>query len=144
MKRLSRRQRKINRPYHIINISLAGILMMIFIYSGLFSAKKDNHPVPSFYERITGEKAPSSGLSRAFSEIMRGDLQAAREHNRDGLLIFSFFLIQFFQRILVLLLLHKQIPRTQILFSADLSVSILLFLYCFKGQLLAMAELVFG
>ncbi len=145
MKRPLRRWRKINnRPYCIVNISLAGILMMVFIYSGLFSAKKENHPVPSFYEKFTGEKAPSSGLSRAFSEIMRGNTQEAGKHNKDSLLIFTFFLIQLVQRIMVTVLLYKQIPRTQILLSADLATSLLLFLYCFKGQLCAMADLVFA
>ena len=117
--------------------------MMVFIYSGLFSAKEGNHPVPSFYEKITGETAPSSGLSRAFSEIVRGNLDAAKGYNRDSLPIFSFFLIQFMQRILVTLLLYKQIPRTQYLLVTDLAISILLFLFCFKGQLLAMVKLIF-
>jgi hypothetical protein len=144
MKKPLRRQRRINRPYCIVNLSLAGTIMMVFIYSGLFSAKKDNHPVPSFYEKITGEASPSSGLSRAFSEIVRGNLDAARGYNPDSLFIFSFFLIQFIQRILVTLLLYKQIPRIQYLFSADLAISILLFLYCFKGQLLAMGKLIFA
>lgn len=117
--------------------------MMVFIYSGLFSARKSNHPVPSFYERITGEQAPSSGLSRAFSEIVRGDLDAARAYNSESLLIFSFFLIQFVQRIFVSLLLYKRVLRIQYLLSADLIISILIFLFCFKGQLLAMGKLIF-
>ena len=116
--------------------------MMVFIYSGLFSAKKDNHPLPSFYEKITGEPSPSSGLSRAFSEIVRGNLDAARSYNRESLLIFSFFLIQFIQRMLVTLLLHKQILRIQYLLPADLGISITMFLYCFKGQLVAMGKLI--
>jgi hypothetical protein len=117
--------------------------MMVFIYSGLFSANEGNHPVPSFYEKITGETAPSSGLSRAFSEIVRGNLDAAKVYNSESLLIFSFFLIQLMLRLLVTLLLFKQIPRTQYLLPADLSISILLFLYCFKGQLLAMGKMMF-
>ena len=144
MKKPLRRRRTLNRPYYIVNLSLAGIIMMVFIYSGLFSAKEDNHPIPSFYEKITGEPAPSSGLSRAFSEIVRGNLDAARGYNSDSLLIFSFFLIQFMQRIFVTLLLYKQIPRIQYLFTADLAISILLFLFCFKGQLLAMGKLIFA
>ena len=144
MKKPLRRQRTLNRPYYIVNLSLAGILMMVFIYSGLFSAKKDNHPFPSFYEKITGEPAPSSGLSRAFSEIVRGNLDAARDYNRDSLLIFSFFLIQFMQRIFVTILLYKQILRIQYLITSDLAISFLLFLFCFKGQLLAMGKLIFA
>jgi hypothetical protein len=144
MKKPLRRQRIPSRPYYIVNIFLAGIIMMVFIYSGLFSAKEKNHPVPSFYEKITGKPAPSSGLSRAFSEIVRGDLDAAREYNRESLLIFSFFFIQFVQRIFVTLLLYKRILRTQFLLSADLATSILLFLFCFKGQLQAMVKLIFA
>jgi len=144
MKKPLRRRRTLNRPYYIVNLSLAGIIMMVFIYSGLFSAKEDNHPIPSFYERITGEPAPSSGLSRAFSEIVRGNLDAARGYNSDSLLIFSYFLIQFIQRIFVSLLMYRQIPQIQYLFTADLAISILLFIFCFKGQLLAMGSLIFS
>jgi hypothetical protein len=139
--RPSRKLKRINKTYHIINTILAGIILMVFIYSGLFSAgnKESNHPIPSFYENLTGEPAPSSGLSRAFSEIVRGNLESARNYNPDSLLIFSFFLIQFVQRILVSILLFKQTVRFRALLTADVTISILLFLYCFKGQLLAMA-----
>ena len=143
MKSPLRKRRTLNRTYSIINLSLAGIIMMVFSYSGLFSAKEDNHPIPSFYEWITGEPAPSSGLSKAFSEIVRGNLDAARDYNRDSLLIFSFFLNQFMKIIFITLLLYKQIPRIQYLFSADLAICILLFLFCFKGQLHAMGRLIF-
>jgi hypothetical protein len=140
----SRRQKRIHKPYRIINLSLAGIIMMVFVYSGLFSAHRDNHPIPSFYEIITGEPSPSSGLSRAFSEIVRGNMDAARSYNSDSLLIFAFFLIQFIQRILVTLLLHLQMLRTRSLLAADLVISTGLFFYCFKGQLLALGNLLFG
>lgn len=144
MKKPTSRRRTPNRPYFIVNLSLAGIIMMVFIYSGFFSAEKTNHPVPSFYEKFTRKPAPSSGLSRAFSEIVRGNREKAWDYNPDSLLIFSFFLIQFIQRIFVTLLLYKQIPRIQYLIIADLASSILLFLYCFKGQLLAMGRVIFA
>ena len=95
------------KPYLIVNYILAGIIGFIFIYSGFFSAQKDNYPVPSFFEEITGQPAPSSGMSKAFSEIMRGDMDSAREFNPDSPLIFAFFLIQGIQRILVSILLVK-------------------------------------
>jgi hypothetical protein len=144
MKKPFKRQKIINRPYCIINLSLAGIILMVFIYSGLFSAEKGNHPVPSFYEKITGEPGPSAGLSRAFSEIVRGDLEAARKHNADSLPIFAFFLIQLIQRILVTLLLYKQMPPARYLLPADLTMVLLLFLFCFKGQFIAMTSILFG
>ena len=144
MKKPLNRQRRINRPYYIINLMLAGIIMMVFIYSGLFSAKKDNHPVPSFYEGITGEPSPSSGMSRAFSEIIRGNLDTASRYNPDSLLIFSFFGIQLLQRLFISLLLVKNISRIPYLMTVDGATSLGLFLYCFKGQLCAMGKLVLG
>ncbi len=130
-----------NKPYLIVNIILAGMIGFIFIYSGFFSAERGNHPVPSFCEEITGQTAPSSGMSRAFSGIIRGDLDAAREYNPDSLLIFAFFLIQGVQRITVSSLLLKGRIKKKHLLTADVFISLILFLYCFHGQIRAMIRL---
>jgi hypothetical protein len=106
---------------------------MIFIYSGLFSAEKDNHPIPSFYEELTGETSASSGLSRSFSEIVRGRFESAREYNPNGIPVFLFFFIQFFQRLFVSLIIHKIYINTNKIMIIDTISSIILFLYCFKG-----------
>ena len=66
------------KTYLISNLILAGLIIIIFIYSGLFSASEAKHPVPSFYEEITGKQSPSSGMSRAFSELVRGEIDSAR------------------------------------------------------------------
>jgi len=122
-----------NRPYHIINLILAGMIGLIFIYSGLFSAGKDNHPVPSFYENLTGQPSPSGGLSRAFSELIRGNPEAAREYNIYSPPIFAFFLIQGMQRILVSILLVKTRTKKNLLLMADVLSSTGLLIYCFSG-----------
>ncbi len=113
---------------------------MIFIYSGLFSSEKDNHPVPSFYEEITGQTSPSSGLSRAFSEIIRGNPETAREYNPYSTLIFAFFLIQFLQRIMISFLLIRGRIRIRPLLYADIIVSAGMFLYCFRGLIAALVQ----
>ena len=130
-----------SKPYLIINFVLAGLILMIFLYSGLFSAEKDRHPVPSFYEEISGEKPPSSGMSRAFSELIRGDLESAKKYNEDSPLIFAFFLLQLLQRIIVQALLYKKTWSGRYLLIADIAGTMILFLYCFKGQILKMAEM---
>jgi hypothetical protein len=107
--------------------------MMIFIYSGLFSAEKDNHPIPSFYEKITGEHTASSGLSRSFSEIVRGRFESARTYNQYGIPVFIFFLVQLFQRILVSIIYHKRPSSGKWLLYADVVVSVGFFILCFKG-----------
>jgi hypothetical protein len=100
------------KPYLIINLVLAGLIGLVFLYSGIFSAGKDDHPVPSFYEEITGKPSSSSGMSRAFSEIMRGNINSAREYNPDSPMIFAFFLIQGIQRLVVSLLLLLAVKKT--------------------------------
>lgn len=130
-----------NKPYLIVNIILAGMILMVFIYSGLYSAKKGNHPVPSFYEEITRQAAPSSGMSKAFSEIIRGDFNAAKDYNPDSLLIFAFFLIQGVQRITVSFLLLKGRIKKKHLLPADVFITLILFLSCFQGQIRAMIRL---
>jgi hypothetical protein len=129
------------RSYRIINIILAGLIIAVFIYSGLFSAREAEHPLPSFYEEITGDTSPSAGMSRAFSELVRGRLDSARAYNEDSPLVFAFFLIQLLQRALVLLMLLKTRIDLKILILADVILSAGLFLYCFMGQILKVAEL---
>ena len=114
---------------------------LVFIYSGFFSAEKDNHPVPSFFEKVTGQPSPSSGMSRAFSEIIRGNPEAARDYNADSPLIFAFFLIQGLQRVSVSLLLVKSRCNKKHLLIADVLITVILFVYCFLGQIRAMIQL---
>lgn len=113
---------------------------MIFIYSGLFSAEKDNHPIPSFYEEFTGETSASSGLSRSFSEIVRGKFKSAREYNPNGIPVFLFFFAQFFQRLVVSLIIHKKALNINRIVIFDTVSSILLFLYCFKDLIRAFIQ----
>lgn len=84
----------LKQNYKIFNLSIAGIILCIFIYSGLFSPQKSHYPIPSFYTKITGENSPSTGLSRSFSALIRGNVQEAENYNSTGLPIFLFFFLQ--------------------------------------------------
>jgi hypothetical protein len=119
-------------PYPKINLILAGIILGILVYSGIFSARKDHYPIPSFYEKATGNTSPSHGLSKSFSEMVRLRLRSAREYNREGPLIFSFFMIQMVMRMMAIgiVALRRSWQRQVILI--DVSLSILLFLFCFR------------
>ena len=141
------------KSYLIVNLVLAGSIGLIFVYSGIFSAEKDNYPLPSFFEEITGEVPPSAGMSRAFSELVRGNFGAASAYNPDSPLIFAFFLIQFIQRTAVTFLLLKEArtgskplvrmshPTIKYLLPIDVIASMILFIFCFRGQIQAMLEL---
>ena len=89
----------ISNPYRTINAILAACILLIFVYSAIFSPDKGRHPVPSSHKVITGEDTTSTGLSRGFSAIFRLKFEQARAYNRYSLRIFMFFLIQFFLRI---------------------------------------------
>ena len=66
------KERLRNEPYLIINIFFAGVIMLIFAYSGIFSPEKDNYPITCLHEQLTGKPCVSCGLSHSFSLIVRG------------------------------------------------------------------------
>jgi hypothetical protein len=117
--------------------------MLVFIYSGIFSAGGDKYPVPSFYERITGTSSPSHGLSKCFSEIIRGNLDSARRYNENGILIFSFFLVQLVLRLAVTMMLVRRWLRPGLLLLFDGIVSVLLLFYCFHNLIFILAGSLF-
>ena len=121
----------LTKPYFQINLIFAGILMTVFIYSGIFSAGSDNYPVPSFYTKLTGKTSVSSGLSRSFSEIIRGKFQSAKVYNPYGIGIFSFFLLQLFLRIFILGFYPKLLKYESVVILTDSILSVLLFLLLF-------------
>lgn len=118
--------------YKIVNLTLAGIILCVFIYSGLFSPTKQNHPIPSIYTQITGEPSPSTGLSQSFSAIIRGDFSASIKHNQYGLQIFFFFAIQLIFRIGLFLLTNELFSRVEQYIYVDIVLSILGFLLAFR------------
>lgn len=118
-------------PYHIINLCFAGIIILIFIYSGIFSAEKDNHPIKSTCEILTGQPCESTGLSRSFSEIVRFKFESAKSYNKYGIKIFLFFLIQFFLRIISSVILQFKVLKQRQHIFIDSLLSVGLYIYCF-------------
>jgi hypothetical protein len=88
-----------NKPYLIVNIIFAGVILLIIAYSGIFSPEKDNYPVVCIHEKLTGEPCVSCGLSHSFSLIVRGKIDEAYQWNRYGMQIFLFFAAQLLLRI---------------------------------------------
>lgn len=124
-----------NKPYIILNLSFIGLILFIFFYSAIFSTKKDNHPIPSYYEELAGKESPTSGLSRSFSEIIRLNIKEAEVWNKNGLPIFLFFLVQLFMRIVISIMVFKKSLDIKTLVWADSITSVLLFIICFRNLL---------
>jgi hypothetical protein len=93
------RIRIFDESYLIINIFLAGVIVLIFAYSGFFSPEKDNYPVTCIHEKITGAPCVSCGLSHSISLILRGRINEAYEWNLYGMRVFLFFASQLILRI---------------------------------------------
>jgi hypothetical protein len=113
--------------YLIINLIVAGIILVMLIYSGIFSDSGIPHPIKS----LSSEPVISTGLSRAFSEIVRLNFYKALEFNPYSIHIFLFFFIQLLLRIFIsFLLLSTSISKKLLLFT-DILTSVLLFLLSF-------------
>jgi hypothetical protein len=85
-------------PYRLINLIFAGIILAIFLYSGIFNPDRGNHPIPSAHYQITGEVSSSTGLSRGFSAVIRFQFNKARNFNVYSVRLFVFFVIQLLMR----------------------------------------------
>jgi len=125
----------LSNPYVQINSILAGVIVAILIYSGIFSSI-GNYPLHSFYELSTGQVAPSSGLSRAFSEIVRLNFNQALALNPYSIRIFCFFAIQLFLRIGLSLIVIAKSNYTKRTVIADITFSLIYLVYAFSPFLL--------
>ena len=123
--------------YILINIIIAGIISMIWIYSGIFSSNNDNYPVKCIHYQMTGEKCETCGLSHSFSSIIRGNFSNARQLSKYGIPIFLFFMIQFIIRITTTLLIFKFPDWQKRIAYADIIISVILYIFCFKNLILS-------
>lgn len=122
--------------YKIINLCLATIILLIFIYSGLFSPKESKHPIPSFYTQITNKNSPSTGLSRSFSAIIRGNLKLSKTYNPYALPIFLFFALQFIFRVFSIFIIREKKPLFKLYLFIDITLSISGFYLAFRPLIL--------
>ena len=123
--------RLIEEPYHIINIILAGVIVMVLTYSGIFSPEKNNYPVVCIHEKLTGEPCFSCGLSHSLSLILRGRISEAYEWNQYGMRVFLFFISQLIFRLDFLRLSVKHPENRKHLILYDSISSAVIFLISF-------------
>jgi hypothetical protein len=88
-----------NEPYLILNIFFAGVILLVIVYSGIFSPDQNNYPVVCIHERLTGKPCFSCGLSHSLSLIVRGRVAEATQWNIYGMRVFLFFIAQLILRI---------------------------------------------
>jgi hypothetical protein len=127
---------RFHEPYLIINLFLAVVIMLVMIYSGIFSPDNNGYPVECIHEKLTGEPCVSCGLSHSFSLILRGRIDEAFQWNQYGLRIFLFFASQLVFRILFsrIYINHTEIRKQLIIY--DIIGSVTIFLIAFMPFLL--------
>jgi len=118
-------------PYLFINIFFAGVILLIFAYSGFFSPEKDNYPVACIHEKLTGEPCISCGLSHSFSLIVRGRVDEAYQWNPYGMRIFLFFAAQLVLRVAFSIFYLKYPDTRRQLIIVDCFGSGIIFLVAF-------------
>ena len=123
----------LSEPYNKINFIFAGIILLIFIYSGIFSTNGIKHPIKSACIETYRKPCVSTGLSRSFSEIVRLNFRKASEYNKNGISVFLFFFIQFFLRIIISFIYTKNIISKKSLIFIDICISIILFIFTFRN-----------
>jgi hypothetical protein len=124
--------------YLQVNIIIAGIIILIMIYSGIYSSTGFSHPIQSFFTTPVA----STGLSRAFSEILRGNFQMALSFNPHSIKIFSFFFFQLILRFLFSVLLIRNVIYEKRILFIDVLVTVLLFLWSFYSLIAAQLAMI--
>jgi hypothetical protein len=122
---------RLNEPYLFINIFLAGVIVLVMIYSGIFSPEKNTYPVVCIHEKLTGQPCVSCGLSHSFSLILRGRIDEAYSWNIYGMRIFIFFAAQLVMRILYSFIYVRNPGIQKKLIIFDITGSSVIFLMAF-------------
>ena len=120
-----------NKPYLIINIIFAGVILLVIAYSGIFSPDNDNYPISCVHEKLTGLPCFSCGLSHSFSLIVRGRIEEAYQWNIYGMRVFLFFVSQFLMRIFFSVCYQRNEGTRKWLIYYDIAGSVLIFAIAF-------------
>ncbi len=113
-------------PYIICNLIFAVVLAAVLAYFGIFSSATD-YPIHA----IASGTLTSTGLQRALSELMRGNLDAALQFNRYSVGIFAFFVTQLIMRLAFSAIYIFRADKRRPLILTDAIISTFLFLCAF-------------
>ncbi len=119
------------KQYFLLNVILAGVIMLIMGYSFFYSPDEERYPVPCIHEKLTGEPCPSCGLSHAFSLIVRGRISEALEWNIHSMRVFIFFAIQLIMRAGLAVTALRSGRNLKVIANTDAAVSAVMTLTAF-------------
>ncbi len=125
--------------YQMVNLLAAIVIISVIAFSALFDSQGD-YLVECVHVSSMGSECSTCGLTRSFSEMTRGEFHSASLYNRNGPLLFVFFVTQLVLRAFAAITLinirqGKKAPPFNTLVYSDSTVSLLLFLVCFRHLL---------
>lgn len=113
--------------YKKINVIFS--LLIIFIFFYCFLTPYLSIKFASSCEGMPKIYCKSRGLTRSFSEILRLNFDKAILFNSFGIKIFTFFLVQFFARIFITIIINETNFKT--ISTLDIALSFLYFIVIF-------------
>ena len=117
-------------PYTQINGILLIVMLSIFGYSFFYPLLAEKEmTLSSSCEGMPEMYCKSRGLSRAFAQILHGNIEKARTLNRYSISVFIFFAVQCFARILFSFL-YQKLPSNKLMIF-DSVFSGIYFMYTF-------------
>lgn len=119
-------------PYVKINAIFLGIVLLIMGYSLFFAITQTSPIIPSNYNF----PVVSTGLSRAFVELIQGNISEAFRLNPHSVRIFLFFALEGIIRLLIIIVLLSTSISENRLIKIDVIQAVLLFL-CTFGVVMA-------
>ncbi len=111
--------------YKLINYIFAGIIVLIFIYSGIFSPVSNNYPVSCVHEQLSGLSCPSCGMSHSFSYLIRLDINEAVRWNKYGPRVFLFFLFQLILRLSNIIIINRKPQLIRFVSLTDIALTVI-------------------
>ena len=121
------------KSYFLVNLIFAILLVIIFVYSGIFDPKQDKYFIKCIHTELLGRKCSTCGMSHGFSSILRGNINDALKFQPNSVPIFEFFAIQLSMRLLLIFLLKKSDIAYSYLTNIDITLTLLLFIFFFKN-----------
>ncbi len=126
----------LNNNYITINTIFLILIVLIFLYSAVFSPQS-GYPIHA----IINGKLASTGLSRAFSELVRGNISKAIEYNSLSLRIFIFFCTQLIMRILTSIAVVIFPTKIKTIVVVDTIQALILFAWSFGALMMLQIQM---
>jgi|ERR1035437_1044118 hypothetical protein len=123
------------RTYAYLNYTLAGVILLIFLYAAIFGSNTNYRPIQCVHEELLGKRCPTCGLTDGFSAIIKGRFTDAYIVQPNSMRIFLFLMGMLLLRATALISLKKPCISLKTILRTDVILSLLFFILVFKNMI---------